>query len=692
MSSIQPTASEEGHLYFVIFQFSDFSCDYLRFFDENKDIFGEYNIAYQLLDGEYAGTRWQDHLWSALFAIKTHNEDGSYTETIVDSKKYIKSVLCQLDELDKKCRDLLFCLPTSHIAAIPTLLEYLHDKKRFPYLHKSTPRLLWLLTGRDKEVEGVYRWNYPQVSVEGLFSNVKKYKDRWCKACRDVMELLGSDNVCILREDGPKHTSVEKIFSALRWPVLTNICKPLGDTRVYSRELFTFLKRVVQRLNLPYVAVAHALRDMEANPTYMCDTQPFLSPRRLREVYEAYHQPLQDLVERYAFEIESLNPQLWPQNPWWPYDGLQEARYMELLQLLFTQHPKLALTCLPCIQLCTPAERACIDQTLSSPCITVSSTVPKLNVLTLTKNHAPFLADCIESVLAQQTHFPVHHIIVDDVSSDGTQAILYDYAAKYDSITPLFMPPDRPSGENVRALFRACHSPFVALCDGDDYFTDPYKLQKQVDFLKNNQTCGMCFHPVKIVYEDGTERSRIYPQRELLPRGQRPLYYLADLLKCNFIQTSSVVYRWRFSEDLPGWFEGDLVPGDWYWHLLHAEVGKIGFLEDVMSVYRRHRKALFYTAETESSSIGHRLQYGMAELRFYDVTNRHFGRRYERAILCFTNNVLADFMQYYLQTGDNCLLKKVEELYPNFFAHFLSELKIMKGRSPNMVPHSATQS
>lgn len=682
MSSTKLEVPNKGHIYFFVFSFSDFSCDYLRFFDENKDIFRQYNIEYGLLDVLYADTHWQNYLWSALFTIRSHKRDGSYAKDIAYSKKYMESALRQWDDLDREHCDLLFCLPASYFFAIPTLLNYLHEKKRFPYLHKSTPRLLWLFNDRDKEVEGVYRWHYPQASVESLLSNVKIHRDNWCQACREVMDLLGPDSAHILWESGPDHPSVEEIFTALHWSVPANACKPLRDARVYSRELFVFCKTVVQKFNLPYADVASILRVIEADPAYIRDARPFLTPDALREIHKTHRQPLQDIVWRYASKAKLLRPHAWPGGPWQPYDRLSEERYTELLRLLFTQQPRLALRCLPFVHSFTPTECKCIRQALTPTCITLSDRVPKLSVLTLTRNHAPFLADCIESVLAQQTRFPVQHIIVDDVSSDGTQEILYNYAAKYDSIIPLFMPSDRPSGENVRALFRACHSPFVALCDGDDYFTDPQKLQKQVDFLEAHPTCAICFHPVQVVYEDGTDRSRIYPQPELLPRGKRSFYYLADLFKCNFMQTNSVMYRWRFCEGLPEWFEGDLVPGDWYWHLLHAQMGKIGFMQDVMSVYRRHKQALFYAAETENSSIEHRLQYGMAELHFYDAINKHFKRRYERSIISFSNNVLTDLLEHYLKTKDDSLFKKAEELYPDFVIHFLNNVKIVKGETP----------
>ncbi len=219
-------------------------------------------------------------------------------------------------------------------------------------------------------------------------------------------------------------------------------------------------------------------------------------------------------------------------------------------------------------------------------------------------------------------------------------------------------------------------TPYVALCDGDDYFTDPYKLQTQVDFMEAHPECGLCFHPVKVVYEDGSGRERIYPPLEEMPRGVREFYYLADLMRVNFIQTNSVMYRWRFTEGLPDWFVPDLVPGDWYWHLLHAETGKIGFINKVMSVYRRHTASLFYASEI--SPKANRLKHGLSELRSYDVINKHFKGRYAKVLQPLANNVFANFLEHYMETGDNGPLTTANERFPELAKVFFSEVKVMR--------------
>ncbi|SBW03827.1 hypothetical protein KL86DPRO_20210 [uncultured delta proteobacterium] len=296
---------------------------------------------------------------------------------------------------------------------------------------------------------------------------------------------------------------------------------------------------------------------------------------------------------------------------------------------------------------------------------------PKVSVLTLTYNHGKYIEETIKSVLMQETDFEVEHIILDNGSSDETAAIIQEYASTCKSIRPIIIPgPQEPHA--VLWLFEAARTPYVAICEGDDYFTNPKKLQTQVDFLDDHPDCGLCFHPVRVVYEDDPSRERVHPRPEDLPHGLRQFYSLNDLIKGNIIQTNSVMYRWAFCHGLPVWFRYDLIPGDWYWHLLHAETGPIGFINTVMSVYRRHKEALYYLAEVDR--LKHRYTVGLRELDFYDAVNEHFRHRFESIILDMTNGVFVDCALYCEQINDHSLLQEMADKYPRFTGHFLDSL------------------
>jgi len=303
---------------------------------------------------------------------------------------------------------------------------------------------------------------------------------------------------------------------------------------------------------------------------------------------------------------------------------------------------------------------------------------PRLSVLTLAYNHASYIAECMEGVIAQQTDFPIQHIIADDASDDGTQDIILDYAARYPHIVPVFQKTRSRGPENVRALFNAARTEYVALCDGDDYFTDPAKLQTQVDLLDAHKDYALCFHVVRVVHEDGSRPERLYPPEEILPCGVRSFYYLVDLIRNNFIQTNSVMYRWRFSGGLPDWFRADITPSDRYWHLLHAQMGKIGFINKVMSVYRRHEKSVFYLSEIDA--LKHRANFGLREIKVWDAINRHFKQKYESIILDMISHIFADCLLYDTRQEEEGIIEepmlhKLSDKYPDFAWHFLASLQ-----------------
>lgn len=306
---------------------------------------------------------------------------------------------------------------------------------------------------------------------------------------------------------------------------------------------------------------------------------------------------------------------------------------------------------------------------------------PLLTVLTMTRNHEKYIGQCIEGVLAQKTNFPVRHLVLDHYSTDGTAQIVNTYAREHPSIRPVLLNSYHQFYNNVRDLFIRCHSEYAAICDGDDYFTDPAKLQKQMDFLNKHPKCSLCFHPVEVTFEDG-QPSWVYPPPENLPRGVHEEYYLADLFKGNMIQTNSVLYRWRFRDGLPEWFRDDLCPGDWYWHILHAEQGKIGFLPDVMSVYRRHGNSLYKYAFI--NRVEHRRMSGMAELEAYNAINEHFRGRYFLPLAKFAAGILSDFLEIYTKENDSQLLDQACETYPEFTRYFLNVIRLEKGNLPSV--------
>jgi len=214
-----------------------------------------------------------------------------------------------------------------------------------------------------------------------------------------------------------------------------------------------------------------------------------------------------------------------------------------------------------------------------------------LSVCMITYNHERFIAQAIESVLMQQTDFTFELVIGEDCSIDGTRQIILEYQRKYPKIIrPLFRKANLGMIANFASTLRSCNGEFIAVLEGDDFWTSPVKLQKQVDFLRTHKGSVLSFHRARRCREDGTEVGVVWPSRcdrfsaltDLLAGTSR-----MALDGVNFIPTCSVVLRNGILHELPYWMYG-LGVGDFpFWALL-ARCGDLAFLEDEMAAYRLH--------------------------------------------------------------------------------------------------------
>ena len=250
----------------------------------------------------------------------------------------------------------------------------------------------------------------------------------------------------------------------------------------------------------------------------------------------------------------------------------------------------------------------------------------KVTVASVCYNHEKFIAQALDSILMQETNFKFNIIIGDDASTDNTAKILIEYANQHPDIIKLVLRDKNLGGvANYIDVLSRVESKYVALNEGDDYFGDPLKLQKQVDFLDANPDCSVCFHPVLVKYEDRSSPNYIFPSAKAMQDSRFPS--LEFLLSHNFIQTNSCMYRWRFGdkEKIKDIFPVNIAPGDYYLHLLHAEIGKIGFLPDVMSVYRKHPDGLWAGAGVTDEWF---LTYGPKYISFYKEVENRFKKKF----------------------------------------------------------------
>lgn len=160
----------------------------------------------------------------------------------------------------------------------------------------------------------------------------------------------------------------------------------------------------------------------------------------------------------------------------------------------------------------------------------------KVSVKMLTYNHELYVAQAIEGVLAQVTDFPVELIVGDDASRDATADIIRDYASRYPQIKATLRTANVGMVENFFGLDSELDGDFIAFCEGDDYWDDPYKLQKQVDFLCKNRDYA-------IVYTNVRQYVQNVGFKKEIPAASYSGFVLRELLKGAFMSTVTVMVR-----------------------------------------------------------------------------------------------------------------------------------------------------
>ena len=140
------------------------------------------------------------------------------------------------------------------------------------------------------------------------------------------------------------------------------------------------------------------------------------------------------------------------------------------------------------------------------------ATPPLVSVCMTAYNHTPYIGRAIEGVLSQRTTFAVELVLSDDCSTDGTGAICRDYAARYpDRIRLLTGDVNVGMRANYRRTIEACRGRYVAMCDGDDWWCDPLKLQRQVEALEADPACGICYTRVRCYAQEEGRYVENYP-------------------------------------------------------------------------------------------------------------------------------------------------------------------------------------
>ena len=294
---------------------------------------------------------------------------------------------------------------------------------------------------------------------------------------------------------------------------------------------------------------------------------------------------------------------------------------------------------------------------------------PKVSVCITSFNHEAYIAQCVESALMQVTDFDYEIVVEDDGSTDRTPTVLAELERKNQDRLRLRLHPHNLGGQgrrNFLATLDACRGQYVTVLDADDYWTSPHKLARGAAYLDHHPESAMCFHRCEWLDEDGT-RSLCPP-----PPGRKQVYGLTDLLMTNFISHSFSMFRRGLFADLPSWFHDEIV-GDWVLHILNAQHGNIGYLDEVVGVYRRLAGSL--SQQDRGIRI---LEQGV---RTTCLLKGHLGSRYHRILDCSASHILFEMaFAYCRQSQPELARRTIARALRSFRVHprmVLSDYKIV---------------
>lgn len=206
-----------------------------------------------------------------------------------------------------------------------------------------------------------------------------------------------------------------------------------------------------------------------------------------------------------------------------------------------------------------------------------------VSVNCITYNHEKYIGDAIEGFLMQKTNFDFEILIGEDCSTDNTKTICENYAKKAKGKIRLITSDSNVGArKNSERLLEHSRGKYIALCEGDDFWTDPYKLQKQVDYMESHPDCTLCFHAAKVVNENGKKTGGLFRSYNV-----NSISITEEIITGGgeFCPTASLFFPKKYIENPPDFFQKAHI-GDYPLQMLLASYGYAYYIDEIMSAYR----------------------------------------------------------------------------------------------------------
>lgn len=317
---------------------------------------------------------------------------------------------------------------------------------------------------------------------------------------------------------------------------------------------------------------------------------------------------------------------------------------------------------------------------------------PLVSIVMLTFNHAPYIAQAIESCLQQKTSFAFELVVCDDASTDGTTEIAQQYASRCANVVLLRQSINGRGLNNCMDGLNYVRSKYVAFCEGDDYWTDNHKLEKQVRFLEENPDFSVCCHKVEMRFENRpiTEKKQyIYKDCSSSDeRIQQGIFYADEAIASYYFQTSSFVFRWRFREGLPHWFRKWMML-DHALMMLHAVEGKIKYFDEAMSVWRRNDSGYSWLQNIDKGVFFQKEGHGW--IWAYEEMDKFFSGRFHLQIRERILLALRGMVANFIQTGSFAQLQHLVHYHRDWFTRVMQDNAVLVDAVRMSLPEETTR-
>ncbi len=306
---------------------------------------------------------------------------------------------------------------------------------------------------------------------------------------------------------------------------------------------------------------------------------------------------------------------------------------------------------------------------------------PLVTIFCLVYNHGKFLRLCLDGFISQKVNFSVEIVIHDDASTDESLQIIREYMERYPEWNwrPILQKQNQYSQANCVMKLSMPHvqGKYLAWCEGDDYWTDPYKLQKQVDFLEANPDFSICLHKSRMKWEKSEQEDELIPQESRYNGSS--IVTLDDYIKeGNYFATNSIVYRWCFDREnfkFEEQFPDDILPGDSMLHMMHLKRGSAMVLPDEMSVYRKHAGGVWFDSNHSEAFY---TRNALKMVNFYSAAERVLKRDFRGARLMILKTCLLSCVA----TGDGEVLTALFRRYPDDCRIIVEPYTLKEWRDP----------